>query len=383
MKRIRREYWPAKEWRIVYALQVADEALPALLATVTLDRRADASARPGPPRLIEFFPADAELPSLAAASDAERMAPALDRLAAERGRPQGSRVTDVQVMRYRPHRQCVLRYTVVLPDEDPGVLIGKIYPGRQAAANAHERLANLRHQTASLVFPEPVGFLEEWNLVLMTPVAGTDARVLLKAASGESEAAEIVRRIAEGLAVFHALPVEGEPQATLAASLESVRQRLAVVHALSPQLAPRIGAILDQVASSDEESNVLPVLTHGEYSPSHLFLDGEHLALVDLDTAQPGDPALDVGNFSAALKRHVLLSGRAHLGRMPEAFLAGYQAHRAADGLARRAQLFEALSLVRMVLERFERMPYSFAREGPAWRPLVLLDEAASGLAKL
>ncbi len=69
--------------------------------------------------------------------------------------------------------------------------------------------------------------------------------------------------------------------------------------------------------------------------------------------------------------------------QMPEAFLAGYEANRAGDGLAQRARLFEALSLVRMTLERFERMPYSFAREGSAWQPLVLLDEAASILAKL
>ena len=129
VKRIRREYWPAKEWRIVYALHVSDETLPPLLATVTLSGHADASARPGPPRLIEFFPADEELPSLAAASDAEQATAALDRLAAERGRVQRHEVIDVQVMRYRPHRQCVLRYTVASPAEDPDVLIGKLYLG--------------------------------------------------------------------------------------------------------------------------------------------------------------------------------------------------------------------------------------------------------------
>jgi hypothetical protein len=48
-----------------------------------------------------------------------------------------------------------------------------------------------------------------------------------------------------------------------------------------------------------------------------------------------------------------------------------------------RVHMFQAMSLLRMLIRYFERTPLQYARQGADWPPLVLLDEARQTLSEL
>src|SRR3989442_5247311 len=75
--------------------------------------------------LVEFFPKDCQLPFLARAMEPQEVASLLSQGGPEAER--SSRLPQVEVLRYRFHRRCVLRYTVKAPDGGaPTEVIAKV-----------------------------------------------------------------------------------------------------------------------------------------------------------------------------------------------------------------------------------------------------------------
>jgi thiamine kinase-like enzyme len=115
---------------------------------------------------------------------------------------------------------------------------------------------------------------------------------------------------------------------------------------------------------------------HGEYKPNQLLLEAGRVMLVDLDRACTGDPALDVGNFVATLKKEWLLEGHSHLLGLDTIFLEHYLSQSRSKGLAERATAVQVISLLRMLTRYFERLPQQHMRMGNDWPPLALMREA-------
>jgi aminoglycoside phosphotransferase (APT) family kinase protein len=140
--------------------------------------------------------------------------------------------------------------------------------------------------------------------------------------------------------------------------------------------------VLDMIDEADLTTTEDVYCTiHGDFKPDQLLVGEGKTWLVDLDRAGLGDPAVDVGNVTAALRKQDMVNERQYFGPLPEAFLARYLELRPGQALAKRARIYHAMALVRMVLARFERAPRSYAREGDAWPWLALLDEASRCLA--
>ncbi len=75
-----------------------------------------------------------------------------------------------------------------------------------------------------------------------------------------------------------------------------------------------------------------------------------------------------------------MLRGQPHVRGLGKDFLAAYEQHAVQPAHLERARLFEAFALTRMLVRKIERAPYGLARQGDAWTPLVLLEEARSRL---
>jgi 5-methylthioribose kinase len=56
-----------------------------------------------------------------------------------------------------------------------------------------------------------------------------------------------------------------------------------------PEVAPAIGALIDQMLTLQE------ALCHGDYTPKNMLVHGNDFVLVDYETAYFGDPAMDLG----------------------------------------------------------------------------------------
>jgi aminoglycoside phosphotransferase (APT) family kinase protein len=109
------------------------------------------------------------------------------------------------------------------------------------------------------------------------------------------------------------------------------------------------------------------VLSHGDFTPSQVLLDGRTAAMVDLDTLCWADPALDLGRYLAHLH---LLAAKVDPRRaanlmeeLTERFLDGYSrtsARTAAAGLAtQRIAFYKATTLARTALHSCRQLKTS------------------------
>jgi aminoglycoside phosphotransferase (APT) family kinase protein len=394
--RVKREYTAykaGKECLVLYALEPGAAPRSRHLAIVTfgseerlriLHARHYAQAAPtvarllaDVPCLVELFPNDWKLPELAAAADASRMQ---GRLAPEEGSPE-PRIRDVEVLRYRPRRRCVLRYRL---EGGTGELVAKVYPYAWKAAEVSEKLRRLGPPALmqGLRLPRPIGVRGDSALVVMERVPGRNLGETLEATRGPAEARAPLEIAARALAAFHALPVLGGPPRSIEGELERLRARSARLEPVAPSLAGRLSGLL--AALEQRLARARPAgacLIHGDYKPSQLLVERGEPALVDLDRACPGDPALDLGNFLAVLVKHALFREGEHLARLRGVFLQEYERQSGRPVEVERTELFFALALARMLVRKLERAPHALLREGEGWGPLALLDEAARVLA--
>lgn len=335
--------------------------------------------------LVEAFPTDWRLPALRQAMEPRKMEAWLtDAMAAPGGGTASIKIRGVRVLRYRPGRTCVLRY--VLQGSENGVpsqVIGKVYPEGPKSAEVWQKMDALHALggDAGITFPRPLAQRDGLALIVMERVPGTDLDGILDGSTAEREAKEGVRAAASALASLHNLTLETQESRSLEGELDRLRRRAHRLHSTAPQLARNVEALLGEISQFDLGlSREGRCLIHGDYKPRQLLLDADRVAVVDLDRACLGDPAIDVGSFMAVLHKKALLQHQKHLGRLAPLFLEHYQACSPRSGLADRARLFQAMILLRMVVGGFERSPRSYRRKGAGWPHLSLLDDAAACL---
>lgn len=332
--------------------------------------------------LVELFPMDWHLSALGQATNPHEVAPLLARALPDAGsapdwQPQ------VEVIRYRPHESCVLRYRL---NGGSTEVIGKLYRDQPKAERAWRALNDLHPQAApaGVIVPQPLANEHGWNLILMERAPGVSMKRLVKEASVPAEAKGAARLAAAALAAYHGLRFESDDVRSIQSELQKLRQRAARLHLVAPALAGGVDALLDRAELlADKLAPAKPSLIHGDCKPSQLLIDGGRVAVVDFDRAGLGDPAIDVGNFMAQFHKEALATGEEHLRQLSEYFLAEYQSQAPRDGLAARARIFQVVSLLRMTVRKFQGSPHSYARKGPASPQVLLLEEAASCLARL
>jgi aminoglycoside phosphotransferase (APT) family kinase protein len=338
------------------------------------------------PCLVEFFPSDWKLPALRRAAVAEGATTLLPTRWSPSESAAAVTVTRVKVLRYRPRRRCVLHFELDAPVAGGEAhLIAKVYPHGPRALQVRDKLRILRAQRPDdvLRFPATFDSTDETTL-LMERVKGVNMGVLFESTKTEQEAKHFVSIAARALVRFHELTLESEERRTIPQEFEQLRERTRRLRNGAPELADRVDAVLDRIAPMcADAAGARLCLIHGDYKPTQLLVDGDRPALVDLDRACLGDPAIDVGNLMAVLHKATLLEGVAHAAALPEWFLAEYEALSGRRDIAQRARLFETLSLARMLVRKFERKPHKYFRDVETWRPFVLNDEIARGLRAL
>ena len=265
---------------------------------------------------------DGALPTVVAALDPEQAEREFRRLL--RPLPGGSRVRlrRIRVTRHKRGRRCVIEYKLRLrPPEGGGerlTLIGKVRAGR-SGRSAHSLLRALwsaGFQSDSgdgISVPEPVGTIPVLRMALQRKVPGRTATKLLEGPQG----LEVACRAAEVAHKLHRAGVPAQRRHTLHDELRVLRELLPEVARLAPQWDARIRRLLEACRSlaagmpPPEQAGI-----HRDYYGDQLILAHGRVHLVDLDLYCAGDPALDIGNFTAHMGEQAL---RVH--RDPDAML--------------------------------------------------------------
>jgi hypothetical protein len=211
-------------------------------------------------------------------------------------------------------------------------LFAKLYTD-ESGAHAYEVLHNLWHggfdRNQAYQVPEPLGFVAEYQLLLMREARGETLASYLsqdggKARSGVKEAARWLRQL-------HNSPIRvGRVDQPWYMFLK-LSDRLAKAAASHPQELKNLTAMLvrlGEFAERREEGEV--VQGHGQFRPIHVFLNGETATVIDVDRSVPADPARDLAEFIHRLRSTILRDAGAmeQADLLTNAFLDEYAAHK-------------------------------------------------------
>lgn len=241
---------------------------------------------------------------LGLAQDEERIEPAL--LAALESRL--GTTARIRGVKSTILKRRTLRYELEL--EGPGprtrTLIGKVYESSAAGARAFDAVRWLNEEVAGgpgcLAVPRALAYLPDFALVLMEEAGGRALQRLLKDGSAAPEHLALFARAALEL---HGLPRPFGAPFTLDDHLALRCAGLTgALEAAFPALARPIERIL--ASARRAETGVLApacTVSHGDYHPGQVHLDGERVWLVDLDPLHQGNPGYDLAMALFSLKR--------------------------------------------------------------------------------
>jgi Phosphotransferase enzyme family len=372
-------------------LVVEERALEGARVAVSRDRleRTDSlSGRwPGPIRdaelgiTLQAFPADAELPALAAACQpaaGTAVSVALDDARRALG-ASGSLVTArAEPIRYKPGDRCVIRYVLALSDGTTLGIVGKLYASAGQAGELYRQTHRVYEDQLAEVerplLPRPLGLVRELGLILTEDlatagpvVAGTS--ILRPVGAVVQPPVTAIESAAAALARLHSGAFRPQSIRSPTTEASRARKRALRVADFVPQLGERAARLADRVEERLELSTATPsVPAHGSFKSAQLvFRDGQVL-ITDFDQFCTADPALDVGYFLAYLRPQSLWYGR-HAARnwfeaAARAFLSAYgrataargEATRNVEATASRSRAYQAAVLFKIANRRFNRL---------------------------
>jgi Ser/Thr protein kinase RdoA (MazF antagonist) len=296
----------------------------------------------------------------------------------------------------------VVRYRVEI--EAPGIsahwgVIGKVYESKSAGESGSSALIWLNEQgfnavePTAITVPSAFAYVPELQLLLMEEVPGSSLKELLKSARARPEHLQL---FAAALVKLHRFPAGfGEPF-TLDDHL--VKRCAGLVGPLArafPAQAPALERVVTEARRAEAEGLFAGrSLSHGDFHPAQVHLDGERLWLVDLDPLHCGDPAYDVAMALVSLKRMEAGRKRSKNARaLRAAFLDGYFS-RMDLALAARLPLNAALIYLKRACKRFRwqdepgwradvRRQIRFAEECLKWNTEARAPRGLSELAEL
>jgi ABC-type multidrug transport system fused ATPase/permease subunit/aminoglycoside phosphotransferase (APT) family kinase protein len=343
---------------------------------------------------LSRFPLDPDLPTLAAAMDPEFV-----RRLSLAGSPDAE--LTVTVVHHPREGACVLRYRF---SEEPArstghplrTLYGKVYrdgtgdvvDGFLRALAREQAGHGTRYPTR---FPKPVAYGPAMRLLITEELAGEPLvpqllKTVLAPGAGERPDDEdalhaAVRESGRALAVLHGSDLATAPVRSAADELAAVHREIEVVGGVWPDVAERVRRRREQLSGEVPEAPDL-VLSHGDFTPSQVLLDGRTPAVVDFDTLCWADPALDLGRYLAHLDLLARKLGGPSVTTLVEnltnEFLGGYgeATARTASGAAAvdRIEFFKATTLMRTALNSCRQLK-SYRLE----LAMSLLDDVHAG----
>jgi tRNA A-37 threonylcarbamoyl transferase component Bud32 len=353
------KYKPGVRCLIGYCLNVGSDQIQAYAiayrgdAVRKLQQARDAAAVPGPlgaghivlaetAVVIRTFPNDRELQALPCLANAARRESLLRDLLPEQSELWNGLLVG---LRYKPER----RYVAQLRGTDGLRSVLRVYakPGYPAACRNAWTLAS----SGLLRLPRLLGHVEERCLLALEWLPGRRLSDVLHTSSDGNVAA-----VGAALAAFHSQPASALTCRTHEVETAALRAAANGVAFVCPHLAGRAASVAERLAVGLAQHGSCDTALHGDFYADQVLIDGDTVAIVDLDEAARGDPAVDLGNFVAhlreAVRQRTLAANRAQ--RLRGSLLQGYQAA-TGGALPSTLDLQTAAALFRLAPHPFRR----------------------------
>jgi aminoglycoside phosphotransferase (APT) family kinase protein len=295
--------------------------------------------------VLSVFPNDGELKTLARLGDASTWQALLRRIFTSRPDLWDGAIRSI---RYKPER----RYVTQLVTEDGPAAVLKLY----TETGYREAKANVRAFKSRdlLKVPRRVGHSDRHNTLAFEWMQG---RLLSDALSDPNLDLAAVRRVGVALAEGHSQPVAKLAPLTREAEASTLLSVAAGLSFLCPHLAGRIQGLARKLAGMLMQEPPLYSPIHGDFYAKQVLLDGESVVILDFDAASAGDPAADLGLFTAHLERGALRRSvpLGQVAPLSHALLEGY-ASATRHSPSERVGLYTAAGLLKLAPHPFRNL---------------------------
>ena len=331
--------------------------------------------------LVQMFPYDHRLPALPLLMVGPP--PELEPLLLSRFGPGDwqAEAWEAEPVRYRADLRATLRLTVRARDTATGRAAEKrfyvkVYDDEKAGEQAQEALRELWSRAeagdAGFTVGRPVAYLSSLRVLVQEEVVGTSLKDMLLRGDDVTPA---VRKVARTLAALHLSSQVTPRRRPLRREVAIIERAGKLLRWACPHLGPEIEEIVGAVVAGLGE--VSPAPTHGDLKLEHVVLDGDRLALLDLDEFAGADPVLDIAQLLASIV-NVPLSFPLPQDRAwaaAQVFAEEYFGH-VPEAWRERLPLHYAMAVFRMAASFFRH-------QTPGWHDKIepLVEEAKGSLA--
>src|SRR5215217_6449118 len=268
---------------------------------------------PDPEMLVQVFPYDHRLEALhlLMAGPTPELEPLL--LAEFREGKWRTEAWNTELVRYQPESKATVRLTVRAQDATSGraqerSFYAQVYGNEVSGERTHQvhkaLWAKAGMGDTGFTVARPIAYLSGLRTFLQEEVPGTPLLDLLL--HREEEAIPAVLRAARALASLHLSHVDTPRRHSLRDEVAVLEGRREDLKWACPHLGPDIENIFDAVVAGLEEAPPAP--THRDFAFDHIMVEGDDLALIDLDQFAEADPVLDVAIVLAHLTTESLIS---------------------------------------------------------------------------
>jgi hypothetical protein len=274
----------------------------------------------------------------------------------------------IEPMRYRTELGAALRYTLRARDrltaqEQSRRCYLKVYRNERGA-ETFRLLQALTDKAGAGAGPyavvRPLAYLTELRTLALEEARGTALQQILL--QGDDSGAAL-RAVARAVAAFNQEDLPLTERHSVADQIADVRRAASLVRWACPDLRARVEALTAAVVAG--LTDVPPAPIHRDLKTDHIFLSGDQVIFIDLDSVVLGDPVRDPAHLVAHITARVGLDALPadEARRAAEVFVDEYFAH-VPPAWRRRFQLHRAGALI-------EVAGGIFKRQEPEWRAKV------------
>ncbi len=288
----------------------------------------------------------------------------------------------VDIISYKPERSCLFRCVVLrgsAPQPRKEVVFGRLYRNEKGARvfRAMEALWQCEaRRTGLLRVARPLGYDAVSHTLFQSRVPGIPLDQVVR----PDELIGHSARVGISLAALHGSGFALDWQRTTGSEAEilsSNAKAAARVHGGTAQQLLRVVACLIAIVPT------LPLetttITHGDFAPTQVMVDGYKLALIDFDRVSMGAPSADIGSFLGRLEKLAMDQGLAaeHVEASAAAFRLAYEAELGVRLPNTSVHWHHVVTLVRMALSAMKHL-----RPGWSRRTDIYLERAEVVLRK-
>ncbi|MFQ5418818.1 MAG: glycosyltransferase [Anaerolineae bacterium] len=287
----------------------------------------------------------------------------------KKGRARLERIQEIEMLKYKPRRRCVLRYEINGRHKKHGHAVNQTVIGKLFRDDRGLRFHHLHHflqangfapdAADQITIPASLAYIAKMRMQVQAFAPGATLDTL----ADTTDITPLMPQTAQAIAKLHSITAtptapDGKPLAIntylLGDELENLEQFTIKLLNIHPEAGNRILALHRTLNARAEHLPPLPqpAPVHRDFYYSQILFDQDRVALIDFDLFAWGDPAIDVGNFSAHL--YLLGQDKQHnlhaLAPAADRFLEAYAQFRPVDDTFwARVSFYEAATFYRLL----------------------------------